>query len=170
MSVADTVRHASRSVVAEEYSCLGYNYRLTDLQAAVGREQLKRLPAIVARRRRLAAQYADLLRGVEVVHPPQEPGWARSNWQSYCVRLSDGIRQAEVMQALLDRGIATRRGVMCAHREPAYRHEEWRAGSRLVESEAAADRCILLPLYPQLTDAEQQEVVDALRAACAAAR
>jgi dTDP-4-amino-4,6-dideoxygalactose transaminase len=163
MSVSDTVRHASRSVVAEEYSSLGYNYRLTDLQAAIGREQLKRLPAIIARRRRIAAQYADLLRDVGGVTAPAEPEWARSNWQSYCVRLADDVSQREVMQALLDRGIATRRGVMCAHREPAYCHEPWRAGSRLHESELAAERCILLPLYTQLTDEEQQDVVNALR-------
>jgi dTDP-4-amino-4,6-dideoxygalactose transaminase len=119
MSVPDSVRHASPGVVFESYEVVGYNYRLTDIQAAVGREQIRKLPAMIERRRQLAARYRDLLSG-SGVGLPDEPAWARSNWQSYCVRLPEGCDQRTVMQSLLDAGIATRRGVMCAHREPAY--------------------------------------------------
>jgi dTDP-4-amino-4,6-dideoxygalactose transaminase len=179
MSVPDTVRHGSRQVIFEAYPVVGFNYRLTDIQAAVGREQLRRLPAILAARSPRVARYRDRLREIPGLGLPTEPGWARSNWQSFCVRLPEGCDQRAVMQAMLDRGVATRRGIMCAHREPAYADKTWGAGrdhtpcscgrgrcARLAESERAQDTAILLPLYPQMSDAEQDHVVEALRAAC----
>ena len=120
MSVPDTVRHGSPQVIFEEYLAVGFNYRMTDIQAAVGRKQLTKLSDIVARRRTLAARYAELLGNVEGLSLPFEPEWARSNWQSYCVRLPSAVDQRTVMQKLLDQGIATRRGIMCSHREPPY--------------------------------------------------
>lgn len=121
MSVPDTVRHSSAQVIFESYPVPGYNYRLTDIQAAVGIEQLKRLPAIVKRRREVADAYARMLRAmVPHVKAPEEPSWARSNWQSYCVRLPRGSDQRRVMQVMLDKGVATRRGIMCIHREESY--------------------------------------------------
>lgn len=164
MTVSDAVRHGATQVIFEEYPVSGFNYRMTDMQAAIGRRQLQRLPEIIARRRALAARYAELLAGTGV-RPPVEPEWARSNWQSYCVRLPDGADQARVMQAMLDRGVATRRGVMCAHLEGAYAGA---AAPPLPHSEEAHLRCILLPLYTQLTDEMQVAVVEALRAALAA--
>jgi perosamine synthetase len=164
MSVPDTVRHASTRVMTESYPLLGYNYRMTDIQAAVGREQLKRLEVIVQRRRALAGRYHDRLAQVPDVVPPAEPAWARSNWQSYAVRLPRHD-QREVMQRLLDERIATRRGVMNAHREGAYTSDPaaWRvAPAGLVCSEQAQDTALLLPLYHQMTEADQDRVVDAL--------
>ena len=177
MTVPDTVRHAARQVVFESYSELGYNFRMTDIQAAIGREQLKRLPELIARRRQLADRYRTLLCDVSGVVPPHEPAGARSNYQSYCVRLPAGCDQRAVMQAMLDAGVATRRGIQCAHREPAYPHGIWRCGqetvcqcgtgacARLRESERAQDQTILLPLFHALTEAEQETVVAALRKA-----
>ncbi|HVN07163.1 MAG TPA: DegT/DnrJ/EryC1/StrS family aminotransferase, partial [Bryobacteraceae bacterium] len=165
MSVPDTVRHGSRQVIFETYPEIGFNYRMTDIQAAVGREQLKRLPEIVARRREMAARYTRLLSGVPGLAPPYEPSWARSNWQSYTVTLSEGCDQRQVMQSMLDRNIATRRGIMCSHREPAYR-DAYRAGpGGLRNSEEAQERNILLPLFHQLTEEQQDRVVETLRAA-----
>ena len=167
MTIPDTVRHTSAEVVTESYSTLGYNYRMTDIQAAVGREQLKRLPAMVSRRRELAARYAGALRHVPGVVAPREPAWARTNWQSYAVRLSDGVNQCRVMQQMLDDGVATRRGVMNAHREPAYPAGTWRTTSDgLTQSEKAQDTTILLPMYHELTDRDQDRVVDSLARAC----
>jgi perosamine synthetase len=162
MTVSDTVRHASNQVVAESYESLGYNYRMTDIQAAVGRAQLVRLPALIAERRRLADRYAMRLAGVPGVVVPVEPAYARSNWQSYCVRLSAGVDQTRVLQALLDRGISGRRGVMCAHTEPAYAKQPWRRVGTLRESELATRETIILPLYPEMTDADQDFVIGAL--------
>lgn len=163
MSVSDAERHRSEQVVFESYERLGYNYRMTDIQAAVGREQLKRLPSIVRSRREMAAIYGLELEGLHGLVPPPEPEWARSNWQSYCVRLPPGADQRGVMQRLLDQGISTRRGIMCAHREPAYRGHS--LPHRLDESERAQDGCILLPIHPTLSEAEQRRVAAALRGA-----
>jgi dTDP-4-amino-4,6-dideoxygalactose transaminase len=166
MSVPDTVRHGSPQVIFESYPTVGYNYRMTDIQAAVGREQLKRLPDIVARRRELADKYRSLLADIPGLELPTEPDWARTNWQSYGVRLPDNCDQRSVMQSMLDAGISTRRGIMCSHREPAYRDRPLRHD--LTHSEQAQDRCVLLPLYPQMTDEEQERVAVALRKAVAA--
>ena len=164
MSVPDTVRHNTREVIFESYPILGYNYRMTDIQAAVGREQLKRLPEIIEKRRKLAGTYRSLLSVIADLGLPDEPNWARSNWQSFCVRLPDGCNQRMVMQRMLDEGVSTRRGIMCSHREPAYTDLSLR--SPLPRSELAQDRSIVLPLYPQMTAAEQERVATALRRSC----
>ncbi|WP_298818395.1 DegT/DnrJ/EryC1/StrS family aminotransferase [Chloroflexus sp.] len=164
MSINDRTRHLANQVIFEEYNLVGYNYRMTDIQAAVGREQLRRLPEIVATRRRLAERYAELLRAIPGVGVPEEPPYARTNWQSYPIYLPPWCDQRAVMQYMLDRGIATRRGIMCAHRERPY----WRAeGFQLPHSEYGQDRSILLPLYPQMTSDDQEYVVTVLAAACA---
>jgi dTDP-4-amino-4,6-dideoxygalactose transaminase len=176
MDTPDTVRHGAGQVLFESYPELGFNYRMTDIQAAVGRVQLTRLPAIVERRRGQAARYRDLLAGIPGLVLPEEPSWARSNWQSFCVRLPDGCDQRRVMQIMLDAGVSSRRGIMCSHREPAYAREPWRcaapvcaggdACTHLIESERAQERAIILPLFHEMTNAEQEEVARALRRAC----
>lgn len=180
MSLSDRARHESARVTFERYEEVGYNYRLTDIQAAVGREQLARLPEVISRRRALADRYRTLLADVPDLVLPHEPDWARSNYQSFCVRLPPACDQQTVMQHMLDAGIATRRGVMCSHREPAY-HDGWscrpgvvgcRCGppgcAQLRESERAQDETILLPLYHELDAGDQERVCDNLRQACAA--
>ena len=178
MSVPDTVRHGSSSVIFESYPVLGYNYRMTDLQAAVGREQLKRLPALLEERRRRAARYAEILSDIPGLVLPPALAWARTNWQSYRIGLPAGVDQRETMQRLLDEGIPTRRGVMCAHREAGYGDADWTCGAgpgacgcppahceRLRESEHAQDRTILLPRYPGMTDEDQDRVARSLTSA-----
>jgi dTDP-4-amino-4,6-dideoxygalactose transaminase len=163
MSVPDTVRHGAPQVIFEQYEGVGFNYRMTDLQAAVGREQLKRLGEMLRRRREVAALYRELLRDVAGVEPPIEPPYARTNWQSYCVRLPGGSNQHSVMQSMLDAGVSTRRGIMCSHREPAYESQSNRHPLR--RSELAQDGCVLLPLYPQITAEDQRRVCSSLESA-----
>jgi dTDP-4-amino-4,6-dideoxygalactose transaminase len=140
---------------------------MTDIQAAVGREQLKRLPELLRRRRGYAAAYAETLADVAGLRLPKEPAWARSNWQSFCVRLPQGLGQRAFMQRLLDAGVSTRRGIMCCHREAPY------SGARQVgslrTSEAAQDHGVLLPLFAQMTDSELSQVSVATREACLSA-
>jgi perosamine synthetase len=163
MSLSTAERHGAAKVVFEQYLEVGYNYRLSDIQGAVGREQLKRLPDLIAPRRRQAARYQAALADLAQVALPREPAWARSNWQSFWITLTPECpkNQMEVMQALLSRGIHTRRGVMCAHREPAYRDMTLR--QPLPVSEYLQDHSIILPAYPDMTDAEQDQVIAALR-------
>jgi dTDP-4-amino-4,6-dideoxygalactose transaminase len=175
MSVADTERHEAKEVLFESYPVVGYNYRMTDIQAAIGRAQLKRLDRIIERRRALARRYRKLLAEVPGLRLPKEPAWAKTNWQSYCVTLPESCDQRKVMRALLDAGVSTRRGIMCAHREPAYREVRWSCGvnpntcgcptgtcARLSESEKAQDHAVALPLFHELTEQEQDKVADVL--------
>ncbi|MEK0419011.1 MAG: hypothetical protein RI949_3017 [Pseudomonadota bacterium] len=160
MSVPDTVRHGAREVIFESYPKVGFNYRMTDIQAAVGREQLKRLNGILQRRREIAQRYRKLLPPALQLGLPQEPAGYRSNWQSYCMRLPDEVDQRAFMQGLLDHGVGSRRGIMCSHRESA--HTGARRFGDLSRSEQAQDHCVLLPVYPGLSRADQWEVVQAV--------
>jgi perosamine synthetase len=162
MSVPDTVRHAATRVITEEYVCLGYNYRMTDVQAAIGIEQMKRLDWIVERRKELAARYTTAFSDHPWLRPPHVPPFADFNFQTYAVQLTDDapLGRDELMQHLLDAGIATRRGIMLSHREPAYKGHE--LPNLLPQSESASARTLLLPLYPQMTIEEQDRVLGAL--------
>lgn len=180
MSVPDTTRHTSQQVIFESYDVVGYNYRMTDIQAAIGREQLKRLPEILERRREMAVRYMEMLADVPGIKPPFEPAWARSNWQSYCVWIPERCDQRSVMQSMLRDRVATRRGVMCVHREASYPRGTWSCGleeepehseghcSRLACSEQAQEHSIVLPLFHQMTEKDQHRVVASLRKACSA--
>lgn len=166
MSVQAHDRHRSDKVVFESYIEPGFNFRMTDLQAAVGRAQLQRLPEIVAQRRRLAERYTSLLADLSAVALPEQPPWARSNWQSYAVRLGPGLEQRRVMEQMHAAGIGVHRGVICCHKEPAYPPGTWRPAAGLAESERATNDCVMLPLFPGLTEPEQNRVVTVLRAVC----
>jgi len=162
MSLSTAARHAAARVIFEEYREVGYNYRLSDIQGAVGREQLKRLPWLVETRRRLARRYQERLAGHPWLALPQEPPWARSNWQSFWVTLTPACPhdQVAVMQALQERGIQSRRGVMCAHRELAYQDLPLRFP--LPVSERLQDRSLILPLFPGMTPGDLDRVVAGL--------
>ena len=161
MSVPDTVRHSAKQVIFEEYPEIGFNYRMTDIQAAVGRAQLRRLPGILDRRREMAVRYADAIADLRGLESPFVPEYARSNYQSFAVRVTETcpLTRDGLMQSLLERGISTRRGIMNAHQEPAYLGGRW----KLPASEAARDSVVLLPLHTLMTDDDQDYVIDALR-------
>ncbi|MCI0391801.1 MAG: DegT/DnrJ/EryC1/StrS family aminotransferase [Acidobacteria bacterium] len=165
MSVSDVARHNAGKVIIEEYSILGYNYRLTDLQAAVGIEQMKRLDDIVKRRVELATRYNLLLSGCHWLQIPYTPSYADPNFQSYSIALKDDcpIKRDSLWQSLLDAGVAAKRGVMTIHREPSY--AEIYGLQSLPLTEKASDMSLLLPLFPQMTEAEQDQVVAALQKA-----
>jgi dTDP-4-amino-4,6-dideoxygalactose transaminase len=162
MTVSDMVRHTSRQVLTEEYVCVGYNYRMTDIQAAIGIEQMKKLDSIVSRRIELAARYTRALAEHPWLLPPHVPEFARPNFQSYAVRLKkeSPVSRDELMQNLLDQGIATRRGIMLSHQEPAY--SATRPSARLDSSIVASAQSLLIPLFPTLSREDQDRVIDAL--------
>lgn len=167
MSLSDAARHKAEDIVFEDYLITGHNGRMTDIQAAVGIEQLKRLPDIVARRREIAAVYAAALADAPGLVLPAEPPNTRVNQQSFVVRLDDPARQTPVMRALKEQGIATRRGIMCAHLEPPYA-AAWQ-GHGLEKSRLARDTGVILPLYPSMDPDDAARVADALRRALGAA-
>jgi dTDP-4-amino-4,6-dideoxygalactose transaminase len=161
MSVTDRERHLAGRVIFEEYPVVGFNYRLTDIQAAVGRVQLRRLPELLARRREIAERYTRELQAVRGLEPPFVPSWARPNYQSYPVRVTAAfpLTRDESMQRLLDLGISTRRGIMNAHQERAYSDLQ---PLSLPHSESSRDSVILLPLFHDMTDADVDRVLSAL--------
>ena len=165
MGLSDLARHGASTVVFEEYLTTGYNYRLTDIQAAVGIEQLKKLPGMVAERRNIAAHYQELLRDVPGIILPSEPTAAKTNWQSYPVRLKAPTNKSQqnFMQLLQNKGVACRRGIMNAHQEPPYAQAGW----RLPHSEACRDQILLLPLFCGLEEASQLQVARAVMEVCA---
>jgi perosamine synthetase len=163
MSVSDMARHSARQVLFEDYPIVGYNYRMTDIQAAVGGVQMERLPEMLGRRRELAVRYMTALCGHPFLQLLHEPAYARTNWQSFPVRLhpESPLRREVCMQHLLEAGIATRRGIMNAHCEPAY-HRNGAPSVVLPQSEAAEGHCILLPLFPDMRVEQVDQVVSAL--------
>jgi perosamine synthetase len=164
MSIPDTVRHGATQVVFEDYPVVGFNYRLTDVQAAIGCVQLQRLPESLRRRVALAERYTAAINDVPGLVPPCIPATARSNFQSYAVRVTPEypVSRNELMQKLLELGVSSRRGIMNAHQEPAYADLPC---SPLPHSEAARDEVILLPLFDALSDEDQDRIIHALETA-----
>jgi dTDP-4-amino-4,6-dideoxygalactose transaminase len=162
MTVSDLARHSARTVVTESYNEVGYNYRMTDLQAAIGLVQLERFPDMLARRRALAARYSSRLSAFHWLVVPREPADCRSNFQSYMVRLRDDapLGRDQLMQELLDRGVSSRRGVMAIHREEPYGGLEWE--QRLPVTSKVADTTLILPLFHEMTEEEQDYVIECI--------
>jgi perosamine synthetase len=160
MTVSDLARHSSSKVVIEHYDEIGYNYRMTDLQAAIGLVQLQRLDQMLSRRRGLARRYSKRLAPLGWIVAPHEPSDCRHNFQSYMARLTDDapISRDALMQALLDQGIASRRGIMAIHRELPYRNEA--TDARLPETNLVTDTSIILPLFYEMSDEEQEHVLN----------
>lgn len=160
VSLAD--RHSATTVVIEQYPELGFNYKLTDVQAAMGLVQMGKIDHVVNERRRLAARYDALLAGETRIERPYEPAGFTHIYQCYCVRLRGGLSQPAVMNEMARLGVSTRR-IGSIHEEPYYRHVS--PGVVLPETERASRETFLLPIFVGLTDAEQDTVVSALRQA-----
>lgn len=163
MSVSAADRHAAVLAPPEEYDEVGYNFRMTDLQAAVGLVQLAKLPAIIARRRAIAARYQSAIADVVGLRAVADPAHGTSNFQSFWVEVGpehptdrDGL-----LTALAEADISARRGIMAAHRQAPYRARTPEAG--LPVTERLNDRTLILPVYHQLTDDDQERVIAVLR-------
>ncbi len=162
MSVSDIERHVSSKVILEEYPEIGYNYRMTDVQAAIGIEQLKKLPSIIDRRRQIADYYKKELSKIPFIRVPDAPDYAFHNYQSYWIEIlgSSPVSRDALMQRLLDRGIATRRGIMAIHNEMCY-------ATHLVflpATERITRNTVLLPVYPSMIEEEVQFVIEGIAA------
>ena len=163
MSVNDRVRHLSDKVIIEDHLEVGFNYRMTDIQAAVGIKQLERLDGLIEERRKIAHRYQKELADLLMIRLPEEPEGFFTSYQSFSIYLKPecSLGRNDVMQKMLDAGISTRRGVMTSHRESAYAEEC--KGLSLPMSEDASDRSIVLPLYVPMNDEEVTYVIKHLR-------
>lgn len=175
MDLNDLTRHKATTILQESYGEVGYNFRLTDLQAAIGRVQLKRIPDMISVRRAQAKKYLEAFAKIPGVVLPLEPEWARSNYQSFCLKLPSHITQGDFRTHCLEKSISTRKGVMCAHREPAYENIQWLSAhqsvqgiqkkdpSLLSKSEQAQDGSVMLPIFNGLTEEQQNYIIETVQ-------
>ena len=158
MDLSDLARHNAKEVLVERYPERGFNYRMTDMQGALGLRQLAALEEILERRAMLAERYQRAFAAHASLEIFKDPAYASRTWQSYAVRVraSSPIGRDALMRALLDDGVATRRGVMAIHHERAY------AGPKrpMPHTDSAAAEVLLLPLFPGLTTDQQDYVID----------
>ncbi|MGW3149703.1 MULTISPECIES: DegT/DnrJ/EryC1/StrS family aminotransferase [Streptomyces] len=161
MNVSAAERHASNKPVLESYLEVGYNYRMTDVQAAIGLVQLQKLDAMIVRRRELAARYDALLQGVPGLTPVRDPAHGQSNFQSYWVLLAEDfpVGRDDLLGALAEAGVSARRGIMASHLEPAYQGHPC---APLPVTERISGASLILPLFHTMTEAQQDRVVAAL--------
>ncbi len=161
MSVSAAARHASVLAPPEEYTEIGFNFRMTDLQAAVGIVQLDRLDEVVTRRRELAAAYAKAVADIPGLRAVADPAHGTSNFQSFWVEVEDDypVDREGLLTRLAEADISARRGIMASHRQPAYADVE----VDLPVTERLTDRTLILPLFHQMSDSDQARVVEVLR-------
>lgn len=160
-SISDLVRHQSASTVFERYEVVGYNYRMTDMQAALGIKQMEILDQCLQRRNTIAHQYNQAFSGLEeltIIQPPQYVTFW--NYQSYPIRLKQQTQRDAIMEKLQEYGIATRRGIPPIHLEPVY-HQNL----HLPQTESVSQHSLFLPIYPQLEQDEVDYVISGVQRA-----
>jgi nucleotide sugar dehydrogenase len=159
----------NEGIESGQHKLLGFNYRMTDMQAAVGRQQLERLPGIIEQRHRQAQLYRQELAAVSVLKLPVEPEWARTNWQSFCVKVENKRLKERLMKELQSKEIDTICGVTCVHREEAFKHEDWHfsgaatARAALKASEESQDCCVILPMHHSMRDEQFARIARAIK-------
>jgi perosamine synthetase len=163
MDISAADRHRSQQPVIERYTEVGFNYRMTDIQAAIGLVQLRKLPEMVARRRALARRYQELLSGIPGLLTIDDPAYGETNYQSFWVLLPEqsAVGRDDLLQLLADAGVSARRGIMAAHLEPAYTG----VMSSLPVTERLTGHSLILPLFHQMTQAQQDQVVSVVTSA-----
>lgn len=164
MSVSAADRHGSVLAPPESYDEVGFNYRMTDLQAALGLVQLGRLESLVARRRELAARYSEAFAQVPGLRAVADPAHGTANFQSFWIEVGDEypLDREGLMQELASHDISARRGIMAAHRQPPYRDRP--GADALPVTERLTDRTLILPLFHELSEEEQDRVIEAVLA------
>jgi perosamine synthetase len=168
MSLSGLARHPATPMAIEEYHEVGYNYRMSDLHATVGIEQMKKLHCILTQRQQVAARYNEAFAHLDCVQLPFSSSEMPHSYQSYILQLRSHAPKTrdQVMRELLEVGVAARRGVMAIHLEPSY--SLLFPHLRLPVTEAAARHTLLLPIYAAMTETEQAYVIEhLLRILCA---
>lgn len=160
MSVNPLQRHQSNKIIFEDHLEIAYNYRMTDIQAAVGIKQLEKLDWIIAERRKIALKYNDAFRNISCITIPEEKQGYYTNYQSYSLYLKSNspLSRNELIIRLQEEGVSTRRGVMTSHRETAYK--DTHGNVKLPVSENLCDNSIILPLYVPMDDQSIDKVID----------
>lgn len=159
---------------AERPGCerAGFNYRLTDIQAAIGIEQFKKLEEIIRLRTRLADRYRDAISKLPALRLPKWPDDSAPNYQSFVAEVADeSIDRDAIVERMMKKGVECARGIQPIHLEPLYKEKH--SGEHFPETLRAAQRSFFLPIYPAMTDEEQDVVISSLKEAlneCALAK
>lgn len=169
-SVSDLERHKARGTIVQQYVQAGYNYRMTDIQAAIGLVQLGKIDAMLQQRSAQARRYREALDVMDEVAPPYVPEYATPAWSSYLIRLRPRCRVSrdQLLRYMAEHGVSCRVGIQPLHLEPFYR--EACHGMRLPVTEEAARSTLFLPIFPGLTEAQQQRIIRILADGLAARR
>lgn len=163
MSVNDRERHTAGKIIFEDHLEVGYNYRMTDIQAAVGVKQLEKLDFIIEERRKIAKTYNEAFSSIACVTPQHEAEGYFTNYQSYTLTFKENapVSRNRFMELMLEEGISTRRGIMTAHRETAYKEDS--KGVSLPASEFYSDNSVVLPLFYPMKPEEIKKVIDTVK-------
>jgi perosamine synthetase len=139
----------------------GFNYRMSEIQAALGLAQMRRLDAMLADRRQTASRYRERLAGLAGVSIPEEPRGSHCTYQSFVVLLDQGIDRNHVVRAMREAGIETTLGTYAMHAQPAFSGYGYQAGG-LKYAYLAQEHSLTLPLLPRMQDDAIDQVVDIL--------
>jgi len=173
-STSEIARHNNHGFLLPSFDSIGYNYRMTDIQAAMGLAQMEKFELILETRRNKAARYSKLLKGIEWLVTPIEPEGYYHTYQSYVCMLrfegftstEGGVKRDRLLTLLAEKGIATRQGTHASHTLECYK-QLYDIDAEALPNSYACDRLsITLPLYVQMTDVEQDYVVEQLKEAC----
>ena len=169
-SISDLDRHKAKGVLVQKYEDVGYNYRMTDVHAAIGLAQMKKLDRMLAQRAEQARAYTEALKDIDDVEPPFTPDYAVHAWSSYLItiRPESGINRNDMLKLMAEKSISCRIGIQPLHWEPFYQE---RCGKmKLPATEAVARETMFLPIYPGMTEAQQERVITALTESLAETR
>ncbi|WP_020155018.1 UDP-4-amino-4,6-dideoxy-N-acetyl-beta-L-altrosamine transaminase [Caldibacillus debilis] len=148
-----------------EMQFLGYNYRLTDIQAALGLSQLKKIEKFLELRRRYAAMYNDAFKGMDELILPHQPEWAESGWHLYVIRLRPkklAASRREIFEALQRQNIGVNVHYIPVHYQPYYRKLGYDKGI-CPKAERVYEEILTLPLFPAMSEQDVRDVIEAVK-------
>ncbi len=145
-----------------EVQLLGHNYRMTDIQAALGISQLRKLSRFVERRREIADTYRSAFEGNPHFEIPVEKAYAYHSYHLYPVRLRDASQRAEVFRRLREKGLGVQVHYIPVYRHPLYRELGYREGL-CPRAEEFYSRVISLPVFPAMKDEEVERVIEVVK-------
>lgn len=162
-SVSDLERHRARGTIYASYPVVGYNYRMTDIQGALGVEQMKKLPWILERKLQVAHFYDEKLGAIDEVDVPHVPAHSVHSYQSYLIRFRPlcHLNRDDLLRSMAARGISCRHGIAPLHMEPYYR--ELYGETHFPVTEEVSRTTMFLPIFPTMTETQLQYVVDSLK-------
>jgi dTDP-4-amino-4,6-dideoxygalactose transaminase len=153
-----------------QYEAAGFNYRMSDIQGAIGVAQMKKLPQLIERKRLLANKLRDLLMDLPGIRAPCEPSWGGHIFQSFVILVDEGLDRDQIIKELKAHDIETTLGTYALHDQPFFQREYGYTTGQIPNSHIAFTQTITLPLYPQMSEIDLERIVAALAKSITAVR